>query len=143
MRQLSHLKKIGTVGAVVFALASAFPAYAQDVKDITVVVPNPSAINNFPLFVAKGEGYFEEEGLNVNVEVVNGSASVLQTMASGQADIGNPGPGPLLGARARGEDVVSMYNHFSKSVFGLVVEDGSNIQRAAELKCAVIGVGTA
>lgn len=143
MRKLSHLGTIGSVGAIVFALVSAFPATAQDVKDITIVVPNPSAINNFPLFVAKGEGYFEEEGLNVNVEVVNGSASVLQTMASGQAQIGNPGPGPLLGARARGEDVVFIYNHFPKSVFGLVVKDESKVQTPSDLKGAVIGVGTA
>lgn len=119
------------------------PSYAQDLKDITIVVPNPSALNNFPLFVAMGEGYLKDEGLNVTVEVVNGSASVLQTMAAGQAQFGNPGPGPLLGARARGEDVVFIYNHFPKSVFGLVVKDESEVKGPEGLKGAVIGVGTA
>ena len=116
-------------------------AFAQE-KNITVVVPNPSAINNFPMHVAIGEGYFAEEGLNVTVEVVNGSASVLQSMAAGQAQIGNPGPGPLLGARARGEDVVFIYNQFPKSIFGLVVKDESEVQSPADLK-GTIGVGTA
>lgn len=131
-------------GMLAFACLIQQPsAHAQDMKDITVVVPNPSALNNFPLFVAMGEGYLKDEGLNVTVEVVNGSASVLQTMAAGQAQIGNPGPGPLLGARARGEDVVFIYNHFPKSVFGLVVKDDSSVKEPKDLKGAVIGVGTA
>lgn len=118
-------------------------AHAQDLKNITVVVPNPSAINNFALHVAIAEGYLEEEGLSATVEAVNGSASVLQSMASGQADIGNPGPGPLLGARARGEDVVFIYNQFPKSIFGLVVGEDSDVQAPGDLKGSVVGVGTA
>ncbi|WP_235897598.1 ABC transporter substrate-binding protein [Neoaquamicrobium microcysteis] len=128
--------------AVTCSLGVAHTASAQE-KNITVVVPNPSAINNFPMHVAIGEGYFEELGLNVTVEAVNGSASVLQSMAAGQAQIGNPGPGPLLGARARGEDVVFIYNQFPKSIFGLVVKDESAVQGPADLKGTTVGVGTA
>ncbi|AWC24221.1 ABC transporter substrate-binding protein [Aminobacter sp. P9b] len=117
-------------------------AYAQETK-VTIVVPNPSAINNFPLHVAIGEGYFKEQGLDVTVEAVNGSASVLQSMAAGQAQIGNPGPGPLLGARARGEDVVFIYNQFPKSIFGLVVKEESAIKTPTDLKGTTVGVGTA
>ncbi|TKT77319.1 ABC transporter substrate-binding protein [Aquamicrobium sp. LC103] len=133
-----------TAMAALVAIASIVgaSAYAQE-KNITIVVPNPSAINNFPLHVAIGEGYFKEQGLNVTVEAVNGSASVLQSMAAGQAQIGNPGPGPLLGARARGEDVVFIYNQFPKSIFGLVVKDDAEVQSPADLKGTTVGVGTA
>ncbi|MCF3936253.1 ABC transporter substrate-binding protein [Acuticoccus sp. M5D2P5] len=124
------------------AVATSWGAMAQTTP-ITVVVPNPSAINNFPLFVAIGEGYFADEGLEITVEAVNGSASVLQTMAAGQAQIGNPGPGPLLNARARGEDVVFIYNQFPKSIFGLVVNEKADVDDIADLKGTVVGVGTA
>src|SRR5918996_1041409 len=79
------------------ALAPAGMYGAQAAEEITVVIPNPSAINVFPLWVAIGEGYFEEEGLTVEVEAVDGSAPVLQTMAAGQAEIGPPGAAPRLG----------------------------------------------
>ena len=118
-------------------------ANAQDTMQLTVAVPNPSAINNFPLFVAMGEGYFAEEGLELTVEALNGSAAVLQVMASGQAQIGNPGPGPLLSARARGEDVVFIYNQYPKSIFGLMVPEESEAQGPADLDGATVGVGTA
>jgi NitT/TauT family transport system substrate-binding protein len=129
------------------ALAAALPLVpvqeTRAAEEITVVIPNPSAINVFPLWVAIGEGYFEDEGLTVNVEAVDGSAPTLQAMAAGQAEIGLPGPAPVLAARARGVDVVFIYNHFAQSVFGLVVREESSYQSPAELKGKVIGVGTA
>jgi NitT/TauT family transport system substrate-binding protein len=125
------------------ALAPAGMPGAQTAEEITVVIPNPSAINVFPLWVAIGEGYFEDEGLAINVEAVDGSAPTLQAMAAGQAEIGLPGPAPVLAARARGVDVVFIYNHFAQSVFGLVVREESSYQSPAELKGKVIGVGTA
>jgi len=118
-------------------------AHAQDVTKIVVAVPNPSAINNFPLHTAIGEGIFAKNGLEVTVEAVDGSSQVLQAMASGQAQIGQPGPAPVLAARARGEDVVFIFNHFAKSVFGVLVQKDSKIQSPADLKGTTIGVGTA
>ena len=117
-------------------------AFAQNTA-ITLVIPNPSALNVFPVHNAIGEGYFAEEGLDVTVEAVNGSASVLQTLASGAGQIGEPGPGPVLAARSRGEDVVFIYNLFVKTGFLLVVPEDSDAQSPADLKGTVIGVGTA
>jgi NitT/TauT family transport system substrate-binding protein len=117
-------------------------AFAQNTP-ITVVLPNPSALNVFPVYVAIGEGYFAEEGLDVSVVAVNGSASVLQTLASGAGQIGQPGPGPVLAARSRGEDVVFLYNLYPRTSFGIVVPEDSAVQTPADLKGTVIGVGTA
>lgn len=123
------------------ATSLAFGASAQ--TQITVAIPNPSAINVFPMLAAMGEGYFAAEGLELRVEAVNGSASVLQMLAAGQAQIGQPGPGPVLAARSRGEDVVFFYNLYPKTAFGLVVREESEIKSTADLKGKVIGVGTA
>lgn len=140
--ELHQTAKFALTLALATFVCAGSGAYAQDTT-ITIVVPNPSAINNFPLHVAIGEGYFKEQGLDVTVEAVNGSASVLQSLAAGQAQIGNPGPGPLLGARARGEDVVFIYNQFPKSIFGLVVKEESAVTAPADLKGTTVGVGTA
>ena len=128
------------------ALAVAFAATAatgQDLEQITFAQPSPSAINSFPVFVAIGEGYFAEEGLEVTVEAVNGSASVLQALAAGQAHFGRPGPAPVLAARSRGVDAVFIYNVAAKTNFGIVVQEDSEFQAIEELKGNTIGVGTA
>ncbi|HMO07111.1 MAG TPA: ABC transporter substrate-binding protein [Paracoccaceae bacterium] len=118
-------------------------AGAQDMTKVTFVQPSPSAINSFNVFVAIGEGYFAEEGLDVTVEAINGSSAVLQALSSGQAQFGRPGPGPVLAARGRGVDVVFIYNFAARSNFGVVVPVDSPIQSPAELKGEVVGVGTA
>jgi len=129
-------------GVAALALAAA-PAPAQDLQDVTFVQPSPSAINSFTVYVAIGEGYFEDEGLNVSVESVNGSSAVLQALTAGQAQFGRPGPGPVLNARARGVDVVFIYNQMPKSSFGIAVKEESSYQTPEDLKGQVIGVGTA
>jgi NitT/TauT family transport system substrate-binding protein len=135
-----RLTRVALAGLAVAATV-AFGASAQ--TRITVAIPNPSAINVFPMMAAIGEGYFAEEGLELQVEAVNGSASVLQMLAAGQAQIGQPGPGPVLAARSRGEDVVFLYNLYAKTGFGLVVREESDVQSVEDLEGKVIGVGTA
>lgn len=118
-------------------------AMAQELRDITFVQPSPSAINSFPVFVAIGEGYFAEEGLNVTVEAINGSGAVIQALSAGQAQFGRPGPGPIIAARSRGVDVVHIYNVAARSNFGIAVQEGSDIQDIEGLRGKVIGTGTA
>lgn len=133
-------------GLAAIALAAAMgtaPAMAQELRQITFVQPSPSAINSFNIFVAMGEGYFAEEGLEVRVEAINGSGAVLQALSAGQAEFGRPGPGPVLAARGRGVDVVFIYNFSARSNFGVVVPVDSTVQGPADLKGQVVGVGTA
>jgi NitT/TauT family transport system substrate-binding protein len=130
-------------GAGVATAVIGTPAIVRAQTAITFAVPNPSALTWLPYWVAVGEGYFQEEGLNPTLEAIDGSSAVLQAMSAGQAQIGAPGPGPVLGARARGVDVKFLYNLYPKSVFGLLVKDESEFKQPADLKGKVIGVGTA
>jgi len=132
-----------TLMASAVALGLAGPVAAQELTKVTFVQPSPSAINSFNVFVAIGEGFFAEEGLDVSVEAINGSGAVLQALSSGQAQFGRPGPGPVLAARGRDVDVVFIYNFAAKSNFGVVVPADSPIQAPADLKGKVIGTGTA
>lgn len=137
-RSFGLLAAGGAAGLVLGA-----PAILRAQTAVTFAVPNPSALTWLPYWVAVGEGYFAEEGLDLRLEAIDGSSAVLQAMSAGQAQIGAPGPGPTLGAKARGVDVKFLYNLYPKSVFGLLVKDESAIQTPADLKGTVIGVGTA
>jgi NitT/TauT family transport system substrate-binding protein len=133
--------KLAAGSAALVAIGA--PSILRAQTAITFAVPNPSALTWLPYWVAVGEGYFAEEGFEPTLEAVDGSSAVLQAMSAGQAHIGAPGPGPTLGARARGVDVRFLYNLYPKSVFGLLVKDDSPFQTPADLKGTVIGVGTA
>ncbi|MBB4003567.1 MAG: ABC transporter substrate-binding protein [Aurantimonas endophytica] len=135
-----------TAAAALIGLMGAGPAPAQDApapRDITVVLANPSAINITPVWTAIGEGYFADEGLKVTIQAVNGSAAVLQAVAAGQAEIGQPGAGPTINARAGGLDVQFFYNLNPQSAFGVLVPADSGVASPEDLRGKVIGVGTA
>lgn len=124
------------------AILATAPLAAQDLRAITFVQPNPSAISSFPVFAAIGEGYFEEEGLDVTVETVDGSGLAVQAVAAGQAQFSRPGPGVVMAARTRGEDVVFIYNVAARSNFGIVVPGDSTVQSPEDLRGQVVGVAT-
>jgi NitT/TauT family transport system substrate-binding protein len=129
------------IGAALLALG-ATPAAAQLTR-VVYVQPSPSAINSYPVHLAAGLGYFAEEGLEVVTESLNGSGAILQALASGQAQIGRPGPAPLMKARERGVDVVFIYNSLPRSSFGILVKQDAPYQEPDDLRGKVIGVGTA
>ncbi|WP_210257111.1 ABC transporter substrate-binding protein [Devosia sp. MC1541] len=135
---MDHFK--GWIAASAIAIMSSQAAFAGD---ITVAVPNPSAVLLLPIIAAQGEGYFEAEGVNVTIEALNGSGAVIQALAAGQAQIGNPGAGPLLQARSRGVEITNIYRLNPLSSFSIVVKEGSEITSADQLKGKVIGIGTA
>jgi NitT/TauT family transport system substrate-binding protein len=135
-----------TAAALLLGLTGAERAAAQDAatpRDITVVLANPSAINITPVWTAIGEGYFADEGLDVTIEAVNGSAAVLQAVAAEQAQIGQPGAGPTINARAGGLDVQFFYNLNPQSAFGVLVPEDADAASPEDLRGKVIGVGTA
>ena len=112
------------------------------VQQITLVTPNPSAIVLANFCAAQGEGYLEDEGLEVTFEAVDGSGAVLQALVAGQGQIGLPGPGPVLNARSQGEEPVMFYNHYAQSLFGIIVPEDSDIKSVEDLSGSTLGVGT-
>ncbi len=132
--------------AAILLLAPWAASAGQPTKPLTKIVvlaPGPSAVTTYNFFVAAGEGYFRDEGLDAVWEAVDGSSQVLQGVAAGKAQIGRPGPGPVLAARGRGLDVVFIYNLYPKSIFGLVTKAKSPYKLPGDLKGKVVGVGTA
>lgn len=136
---------ITTAVVATAGLASATSVGAQgeaDLLELTVTIPFPSGAVFYPLYVADSLGYYEEEGLSVTVEPVDGSGAILQALLSGQAEIGLPSPGPLMQAAAEGADVRSVYTLFQSNVFALVAPAGGEVAALADLEGATIGVGT-
>ena len=92
-------RTIGAAAGAILLALSAVPqlAQAQALREITFVQPSPSAINSFPIYVAIGEGYFADEGLDV-------TGRIGERLGRGAAGaVGGSGPvrPPRTGAGAR------------------------------------------
>ncbi len=119
------------------------PGEAGATKQLSIAAVSTSCLQFFPLYVAQEEGLFEENGLEVEVERMNGSAAVLQAMLAGQTDIGTPGPVPTILTQAEGEDIRYIANLWPGGAFVLVTQEDSGIDSAAGLAGKTIGVATA
>lgn len=144
MTMINNLTRRSAIAlALVMLPMAAVPVSAQELQQYTYVQPSPSAINSYPVFIAMGEGYFAEEGIEIIPQAVNGSSPILQALAAGQAQFGRPGPAPVIQANARGMEAVFIYNSLPRSSFGVLVQEESEYHAPDDLKGNPIGVGTA
>ncbi|MFZ3453795.1 ABC transporter substrate-binding protein [Arthrobacter sp. 7Tela_A1] len=114
-----------------------------DSMSVTVALANSSCVFGFPTYVAAEKGFYADNGLDVTIQGLNGSAAVLQVMLANQAQIGNPGAVPALNAKARGEDIVFVANTNPGGSFVLVSPEDDGLKDAADLRGKTIGVATA
>lgn len=114
----------------------------QEITELTALIPFPSGAVFYPLYVAQDRGYFEEEGLSVTTEAVDGSGQILQQVLAGQAEVGLPSPGPFMNSVLEGSDLVSVYTLFQSNVFSLQTLADSDVQSLADLEGTTVGVGT-
>lgn len=113
----------------------------RETLELTVTIPFPSGVAFYPLFVAEDRGYFEEEGLSVDVQPVDGSGATLQQLLAGSADVALPSPGPFMQGVARGNDLVSVYTLYQQNVFSVQTLADSDVQSLADLEGQTVGVG--
>lgn len=123
--------------------ASSGDGAAEGTNEVTIAMATTACLNFFPVYVAQEEGIFAEEGLDVRIEKMNGSAAVLQAMLSGQAQLGTPGAAPVILANAEGSDIDFVANLKPGGSFALVAHGESGIDDASELEGRTVGVATA
>jgi ABC-type nitrate/sulfonate/bicarbonate transport system substrate-binding protein len=106
-----------------------------ELRQVTVVLDWTPNTNHSGLYLAQAEGWFEQEGLDVEI-VEPGETSGLQLVAAGQADFAYSVAEGLVPARAAGADVVSVatvIEHNTSSLISLA-EDGITRPRDLEGK---------
>lgn len=98
--------------ALLLVLAASAPAGAQQMRDITVyVVKN---LLSTPHFVALENGYWADQGLNVNLKMTGGGRMVVQALQAGEAQLGHVAiSGTLAIARAGGDKLIGVMPYYN------------------------------
>ncbi|MFS0894812.1 ABC transporter substrate-binding protein [Microbacterium sp. 179-I 3D3 NHS] len=103
-------------------------------------VPTNLGINHTPLGAAIGLGYFEEEGLDVEL-VITGEEGI-QGVATGQIDIGTFTPDRIYQVIEQGgpqSDLVMVYNYLRGPTASIAVLDESPIRELEDFAGATFG----
>lgn len=105
------------------------------------VAPSSAMAAHWAQFaVAQEQGYFKDNGVQVELMFPGGSSDVLQALGTGSVEVGGPTPEAVLAALANGQSVRMFYNWSREAVQSLAVLDNSPVQDFAAMKGKKIGV---
>jgi len=125
-----------------FALLAAgflMPVDAAAQTKINVALNWVAGGDHAPYYYAKEMGWYEDAGLEVNIEQGKGSAAAVQKVAAGAADLGLADMGTVLVAAGKGADVKAVMNVYANSPYGLYWLKSSGIAGVEDLPGKKIG----
>ncbi len=110
----------------------------QSLKKVTVVLDWTPNTNHTGLYVAKAKGYFEKEGLDVNI-INPGQAGADQLVASGKAEFGVGYQEAVTQARVQGIPLVSIAAVIQHNTSGFASPASKNIKTPKDFEGKTYG----
>ena len=138
-KRLAILLSLLFVITMVAAVACGGDDEPEELSQVSLALDWFPWSNHSGLYVAQERGYFEEEGLDVNIYVPGDPSTVLQTVGAGRDDFGISYQPELLIAREQGIEAVAimaMVQHPLNSVMALTE---SGIAEPKDLKGKKVG----
>ena len=132
-----------TLLALAFALAAALPAQAQDKKPVTIAVSGPPAQLYFlPVVLAKQLGYFDQAGVNVELQHFNAGSKALESVVGGSADIVAGAYENTVRMQAKRQPMQSivLFGRYPQNILGITKASAASYKSAQNLKGQKIGI---
>ncbi|WNS77483.1 ABC transporter substrate-binding protein [Bacillus sp. DTU_2020_1000418_1_SI_GHA_SEK_038] len=115
----------------------------KELEDISIMLDwYPNAVHS-AIYVAKEKGYFEDEGLNVKIEMPADTNDPLKLAATGKVDLAISYQSQLLVSRAEGIPVVSIAAFVRHSLDAIMYKTESGIQSPKDLEGKNVGYPSA
>src|SRR4029453_6799654 len=134
-----HVKKLLLVVLVLLFGPVRDLSGAAEVQVITVALVSTSWNTGLPTAVARGAGFFKDEGLEVRPVTLASSGPIMMALLmSGQADFVIAGAVAILRGIARGAPVVVVSGHLKRMSYALMSAKG--LKTVADLKGKTIGI---
>lgn len=111
-------------------------------QEVTVTFSAPLCLAWWPFYAAEQQGFFEDAGVAVNFEGLDGSAAAIQATLSGKADIAVSAPDNYLTARAAGADIEGYFSFYQTPIMSLVTPTDSGINAPEDLAGKTVGIST-
>jgi ABC-type nitrate/sulfonate/bicarbonate transport system substrate-binding protein len=132
--------RIATLGMSLLglALALAVPAQAAELTPFKIGISAP-VVTIFPVWMAEAGGFYEKEGLKVEVINMEGGTRGLQVLLSGEIQGMHVGLGPAVLANKQGADLRLVTSTCNTIPFTLFTKAGVGM---ADLKGKTFGIST-
>lgn len=118
----------------------ALPVAAQNLETVNAIMPKQRSANYFPLIVGEALGYFEDEGIEVNLLPSETPIPFVNFLRNGQADIAMMDSAEVLQAVAAGVPVRVIYEVMQTAPDGIAVSADSGLTDVSELEGTTVGL---
>lgn len=125
------------VAAASNAQASAAPSKLTPLKSAFVVL----STHTLPSWIADSEGFFKQQGLDVQFSYIQGSTVAVPALAAGEIGMLHATPAASVQAQLKGQDTVVLAQHIGTADNRLVA--GAGISSIADLKGKTMAVSKA
>lgn len=117
--------------------ATDVPADATQVTLGLTYIPN---VQFAPSYVAKDEGFFADEGLDVEIRHHGADEGLFTSVLAGEEDLVIATGDEMLQARSQGMDLVSVGQYYAKYPVVVIVKEESDIESIEDLKGKTVGL---
>ncbi|TQL69421.1 NitT/TauT family transport system substrate-binding protein [Nocardioides albertanoniae] len=135
-----------TVGVCTAAMLTACGSSADEeggANSLTLAIASPSWNSGYATTaVSEAEGYFEDEGLDVKVQLFPSGTQVAQQVVGGGADIGMITAEPVAIGHAKNLGLTYFASYYPRWISTLEVPAGSDVDSLEDLPGSRIGVTT-
>lgn len=112
-----------------------------DSSTLKVAITTPTWNAGFATFLlSQAEGYFTDEGIDVEFTLPPSGTQAAQQVIAGGADIALVTPEPVIIGATKGTDLTYFASYYGDWIYGLAAVDGSGISDVADLEGKRIGV---
>ena len=133
------IKRLILVAAALVALLAA-PAFAQG-KDKVVLLLNWYVYSEHaPFFLGKARGYYDQEGIDLDIQEGRGSGVTVQAVAAGTANFGYADVPTMIKAASKGAPVVAVGVALQTSPMSVMGYADRNIRKPADIKGKTVAV---
>ena len=127
------------LGALALAAAAACVNSEPERASVKLALDWYPNANHIGLYIAQSKGYFDEEGLDVNMYTPSDPSTVLQTVGAGQDDFGMSYQPDVLLARNEDVPVVSVLGVVQHPLNSLMTLKTSGLTSPSQLKGRKVG----
>jgi NitT/TauT family transport system substrate-binding protein len=137
---MSYRRIVSLLAAALFGALAAFPAAAQP-KDKAILLLNWYVYSEHaPFFLGKERGYFDQEGIDLDIQEGRGSGVTVQAVAAGTANFGYADVPTMIKAAAKGAPVIAIGVALQTSAMSVMGFADKNIKTPADIKGKIVAV---
>jgi len=133
------IKRLTCIAAALVALV-ALPAFAQGKQKATLMLNWYVYSEHAPFFLGKERGYFDQEGIDLDIQEGRGSGVTVQAVAAGTATFGYADVATMIKAASKGAPVTAVGVALQTSPMSAMAFADRNIRKPEDIKGKTVAV---